>query len=749
MSNRFNPYSEWLQVHSSSPRPTYYELLNVSPNESNTTVIKAAAITQIKKLQALEPGSRGDLRDRVEKEVRRSFQVLTDAKARGDYDQELLNESVSQNDLEPPPNKGVAQNDLEPPPNKSVSQKDLEPPPKKSVSQNDLEPPSSKSIAPAIPVAKPVSAAEPLAADEVSATPLMAKPVSQPTPQAIVPQAIVPPAIVPPAITELETQNPKTGTNHVQTRRLYERRRARKQRTVVLALGILMLAGMASMLGFIMSRHNDLEKPTNSTDTLAAKSDSPSDQDVNPELKNGNENKDPTLSQSPPDPVSEANDRTEKREDSETTSQVETPGTRDETPTIVRRISPTPTITPDIEPRDIEPRDIDPKGIDPKNIDPTPPVREAISFEDLKALPVAEQYQLKNHYCDVKNLWRQQRFDEIPAIVSRIQTGPHGEELGAAILETNTKLRAFWERFARSCQEFPGRQIEIDDRVVGIVERRPNSIILRIAGTNRDYEHRFVPPGLMMAITDQVAEPDDFDYELEKAAYYISQISAYPKYSKRADELLAEFEDTQDVASELRLMSELEFCDLGETIGKEERVTYRTDRKLSDGLKEVFELTSTRRTPPAKALEAMRVIFNAAATPSDGSHFGIDDTSDKQELLQRRMVMLETARTYGVRSGYTPLVMDIVNEISSISRADKDAVQYESLIDLSQTAGLDQEHAKLYCEEVLFVARESSTYSPKELYRLCQAGLKVAEKQNLRLFGIQLVNKLDSLAKGN
>ena len=95
------------------------------------------------------------------------------------------------------------------------------------------------------------------------------------------------------------------------------------------------------------------------------------------------------------------------------------------------------------------------------------------------------------------------------------------------------------------------------------------------------------------------------------------------------------------------------------------------------------------------------------------------------------------------------MVMDIVNEISFISSADKDAVLYESLIDLSQTAGLDQEHAKLYCEEVLFVARESSTYSPKELYRLCQAGLKVAEKQNLELFGIQLVNKLNSLANGN
>ena len=739
MPKRFNPYSEWLQVHSNSPRPTHYELLNVSPTESDTAVLESAADTQLKKLESLDPGSRNKLRDKVEKEIRRSLKVLSDAQARADYDQVLLNKSLSPKDIEPPSRKNS----------------------KRKITKEAVP----TNADPAVPIAKPVSTARPLATPIGSPAPPMATPVAQPKP----PQAVVPPATDKkfgeknrpkkskestsskkpiPAVTQPASREPEpephTKLNNQPPKRLSELSRPRKKSSAGWVLGFLMLAGVVSLAGYLASQYIDFGNPTGATDTVAANNDNPSNDDVKPEPENdsqnkNNEEKDLTFPQSPPFPVFEESELPEERkkrenpEESEAPPKAEPLDIPDETSEIPPVTNPTPPTT----------------NPTPPVTNPKPTVQEIFSFDDLKTLPVAQQYELKNHFYNVKNLWRQQRFEEVPAIVSRIQTGPHGEELGAAILETNTKLRAFWERFARSCQEFPGRQIEIDDRVVGIVERRPNSIILRIAGTNRDYEHRFVPPGLIMAIADQVAEPDDFDYRLEKAAYYISQLSTYPKYSNRADELLTEFEDAQDVESELRLMSELKFWDLGETIGKEERVKYRTDRKLSDGLKEVFELTSTRRTPPAKALEVMRDILNAAATPSDGSHFGIEDTSDKQEQLQRRMAMLQMAGTCGVRSGYTPMVMDIVNEISFISSADKDAVLYESLIDLSQTAGLDQEHAKLYCEEVLFVARESSTYSPKELYRLCQAGLKVAEKQNLELFGIQLVNKLNSLANGN
>ena len=145
----------------------------------------------------------------------------------------------------------------------------------------------------------------------------------------------------------------------------------------------------------------------------------------------------------------------------------------------------------------------------------------------------------------------------------------------------------------------------------------------------------------------------------------------------------------------------------------------------------------------------MQTILKAAANPSDGSHFGMEDTSDPQEMRKRRMVMLEAARAYGARSGYTPLVVDIVNELSAISSADKDEVLFDSLIELSRTAGLAPENANLFCDEVLQVARGSSAYSSRDMQRLIEAAIKVAEKQNLRTFGVQLVNKLESLANGN
>ena len=73
MPAKFNPYSEWLQVHSSSARPTHYELLNVSANESDISVLEGAAKTQLKKLKALEPGSQAKLRNSVAIEIKLSL----------------------------------------------------------------------------------------------------------------------------------------------------------------------------------------------------------------------------------------------------------------------------------------------------------------------------------------------------------------------------------------------------------------------------------------------------------------------------------------------------------------------------------------------------------------------------------------------------------------------------------------------------------------------------------------------------
>ena len=84
MSKRFDPYLEWLQVHSKSARPTHYELLGVSPSESDATVFQDAAKAQLKKLESVQPGSRKKMLANLIKEVRRSERVLSDSVSRTD-----------------------------------------------------------------------------------------------------------------------------------------------------------------------------------------------------------------------------------------------------------------------------------------------------------------------------------------------------------------------------------------------------------------------------------------------------------------------------------------------------------------------------------------------------------------------------------------------------------------------------------------------------------------------------------------
>ena len=556
-------------------------------------------------------------------------------------------------------------------------------------------------------------------------------------------------------------------------KRLSEIRNSRKKSSVGLLVAMLGAATFVAILGYLVAQYmpdgsagpsNTVAANSNeSTSEKPAESD-PKTSDLEPVTIDD----DPTLPQSKPFPVfEEENLPAETVKPSKPEPELEPiPETPMKNGTGNSGIEESPEFAAG-NPLGSEPKDppinetpaveVDPIVAVPTE-EPSPPTdiplvqdpEKQISFDELKALPLAQQYELKNHLLVVKNLWRQQLFDEVPEVVAQVQQGPHGEELGEAILATNEKLRGFWKHFALSCQQYPERQIEIGDRVVGLVERLPDSIILRISGTNRNYEHRFVPPGIMMAIADRVAEAaEDNEYELKKAAFYISKLSERPNYSDRVDETLNEYENAQIDVAGLRLMTNLKFWDLGETVAESEQVKFRADRELSDGLKEAFGAENPKKTKPPEAFDLMQTILKAAANPSDGSHFGMEDTSDPQEMRKRRMVMLEAARAYGARSGYTPLVVDIVNELSAISSADKDEVLFDSLIELSRTAGLAPENANLFCDEVLQVARGSSAYSSRDMQRLIEAAIKVAEKQNLRTFGVQLVNKLESLANGN
>ena len=84
-----NPYHRWLGLPPELTRPTYYELLGVSPGEQSPERIAAAAGTVLARLQQVDPGQyqrlHGELRARIE----RARQTLADPSRRSRYDERL------------------------------------------------------------------------------------------------------------------------------------------------------------------------------------------------------------------------------------------------------------------------------------------------------------------------------------------------------------------------------------------------------------------------------------------------------------------------------------------------------------------------------------------------------------------------------------------------------------------------------------------------------------------------------------
>ena len=84
----FNPYREWLGIETTA-KPTYYQLLGVSPRHAAADVVRQCAIARLKQLKAIDPGQHGELRDKLSQRVKRAAKCLGDAQERANYDRRL------------------------------------------------------------------------------------------------------------------------------------------------------------------------------------------------------------------------------------------------------------------------------------------------------------------------------------------------------------------------------------------------------------------------------------------------------------------------------------------------------------------------------------------------------------------------------------------------------------------------------------------------------------------------------------
>jgi len=90
----FNPYAEWLGVHSSDAQPNHYELLRLEPFESNPETILTAANVQMAKVRGVRPGEHVDEWRRLLDELNAAKRCLCEQSEKSQYDALLRKKGV-------------------------------------------------------------------------------------------------------------------------------------------------------------------------------------------------------------------------------------------------------------------------------------------------------------------------------------------------------------------------------------------------------------------------------------------------------------------------------------------------------------------------------------------------------------------------------------------------------------------------------------------------------------------------------
>ncbi|OAI50963.1 hypothetical protein AYO44_05225 [Planctomycetaceae bacterium SCGC AG-212-F19] len=98
----FDPYHLWLSIPPGQRPPTHYQLLGVSPEEQNATVIREAALRQTNHLRTYQSGPNAQTCAKLLNEVAHAQIVLIDPIKRKAYDATLAN-AAPKNPPKPPP----------------------------------------------------------------------------------------------------------------------------------------------------------------------------------------------------------------------------------------------------------------------------------------------------------------------------------------------------------------------------------------------------------------------------------------------------------------------------------------------------------------------------------------------------------------------------------------------------------------------------------------------------------------------
>lgn len=467
-----NPYQEWLNCK--SKRPHYFELLGVSPKESDEGRIRRAAASRLATVRQVRPGDHIEQWQALIDEIGRAEKILLDPPARRAYVQKILEARQKKVASDKP----AAADAVTPPPTPSSKSAPSSPPsspPLPPESNRLVEPPDPQAVSASPPEQGEDEAFDPMAPLTAPSDPTEREPAAHPAPVAGL-SASHSPGLA-----------PSSGSSNF-AKFARERARKKRQRLMVTSLLSLLVIGLLGTVGYL--NKDAILGPTLSEND-SDENDSPSsDPPKDPEPIVGDDGAEASQTPEPPSdnesPKDESTDGSqENKGDPENKGDnVEPDGSNPEA-------EPSENSAPDTSPPEE-------KMEEPEVVSKTLTRSQAFELgETMKASHVAIS---ERDFEEAEELWNSARG---------MAEGTDYAELVDRLQIMGQTTRRCWDRIAQATSQLQSTEVlEFSPTVaVAIIEASEEKLVYRVNGERQERAPRELPPGLAKLILETVLEP--------------------------------------------------------------------------------------------------------------------------------------------------------------------------------------------------------------------------------------------------
>ena len=467
-----NPYQEWLNCK--SKRPHYFELLGVSPKESDEGRIRRAAASRLATVRQVRPGDHIEQWQALIDEIGRAEKILLDPPARRAYVQKILEARQKKVASDKP----AAADAVTPPPTPSSKSAPSSPPsspPLPPESNRLVEPPDPQAVSASPPEQGEDEAFDPMAPLTAPSDPTEREPAAHPAPVAGL-SASHSPGLA-----------PSSGSSNF-AKFARERARKKRQRFMVTSLLSLLVIGLLGTVGYL--NKDAILGPTLSEND-SDENDSPSsDPPKDPEPIVGDDGAEASQTPEPPSdnesPKDESTDGSqENKGDPENKGDnVEPDGSNPEA-------EPSENSAPDTSPPEE-------KMEEPEVVSKTLTRSQAFELgETMKASHVAIS---ERDFEEAEELWNSARA---------MAEGTDYAELVDRLQIMGQTTRRCWDRIAQATSQLQSTEVlEFSPTVaVAIIEASEEKLVYRVNGERQERAPRELPPGLAKLILETVLEP--------------------------------------------------------------------------------------------------------------------------------------------------------------------------------------------------------------------------------------------------